>query len=531
MANSWFLSRVVELLATYLVQSTLFLGGVCWIVVPVMNGFRRARSKYALEGSGSCNPFVEERLWKLAAVLPLVTAPLCVCTGWSHPVLEWSVNGRDPANIASAPDPQVRGAADSRRPGIVIAGRETPQGAHGMRLQSSPKADSSTPDHTTNALHSMAGDGFIAGESMGASIISDRRADSIPSTSRGVRDLGSPAIAGAAPHGTLPASGIRAIAESKKSSSVEWIARLGIASLGWITLCVVRVGIREVSILRFLTGCHPDSGGMRLELDRLTPRGRLIRLLRADPGLANEPFACGLWNWTIVLPNGIEKQLAPTETRALLAHELAHLLRRDPCWLLIGELICTCLIFQPLNLLARRNWQQATELLCDDWAVRQNISAAALANCLTRIAEARLDRRAPAWGLAAAGQPGSLTRRIQWLMRDRRAADSPPARGLIGVTAVAFMTGILVGSFGPRFTLQKPLEAAIAVEGSAEWDHFIEELASAMSELHQLESLLATEPDPRISAAGAQIHRRLNSIREVVGIELESDATVTRGLD
>src|SRR5262249_49665156 len=53
---------------------------------------------------------------------------------------------------------------------------------------------------------------------------------------------------------------------------------------------------------------------------------------------------------------------------ARLAHELAHLARRDPTWRIATRALESLLFFQPLNFVAGRAHDVATELACDDAA-------------------------------------------------------------------------------------------------------------------------------------------------------------------
>src|SRR5256884_8916222 len=71
----------------------------------------------------------------------------------------------------------------------------------------------------------------------------------------------------------------------------------------------------------------------------------------------------------------------------MLAHELAHLARRDSLWLAGASLIERFFFFQPLNRLARRELETTAEYLSDEWATRKTGSPVALAKCLATVAE------------------------------------------------------------------------------------------------------------------------------------------------
>ena len=112
--------------------------------------------------------------------------------------------------------------------------------------------------------------------------------------------------------------------------------------------------------------------------------------LRRTPSLTttvriSSPIALGVRE--ICVPETALTELDLEQQRSLLAHELAHLVRRDPLWLAFASLVERVLWFQPLNRLARRRIAISAEFLCDEWAVRRTGSGVALARCLAQVAE------------------------------------------------------------------------------------------------------------------------------------------------
>ena len=221
-----------------------------------------------------------------------------------------------------------------------------------------------------------------------------------------------------------------------------------LASLGGgLFLLIVQRG----RFWRRLRKCRVVADGVtRSELDKLLNRKQIrrrVRLLVSDGFV--EPVACGVLRWTIIVPHGVEQRLNRDQIEGLLAHELAHLVRGDTAWLWVGNIVCSCLWFQPLNFLARRRWQQAAEFLSDEWAVADaNVSPLSLAQCLTKIAEWRLDRQESGAILAAGGHRSTLSSRIDCLVQDERPHDAWKSRRrkravLVGVLAAG---GALVWS-------------------------------------------------------------------------------------
>jgi HEAT repeat protein/beta-lactamase regulating signal transducer with metallopeptidase domain len=88
----------------------------------------------------------------------------------------------------------------------------------------------------------------------------------------------------------------------------------------------------------------------------------------------------------IVLPDRFLVDLDVEHQRAAIAHEIAHVVRRDPAWRIVAGLLECMFFFQPLNRLARARLCDAAEFLCDQWAVQQTRSPLALARCLAIVA-------------------------------------------------------------------------------------------------------------------------------------------------
>jgi beta-lactamase regulating signal transducer with metallopeptidase domain len=243
-----------------------------------------------------------------------------------------------------------------------------------------------------------------------------------------------------------------------------------------------------------------QDGPARVALDRLLQQNRIRRpILLLASSRYFEPFTFGFIRWTIVLPEDTDRRLAADELGALLAHEVAHLVRGDAYWLWIGQFLCTCLPFQPLNALARRGWQQAAEYLCDDWAIDRGIRSLSLARCLTQIAEWRRGMRRSPLGLAAGGAKSTLVQRIERLIEHSQCSDDwtkPTRRRLFNLAAV--MCSVVLFGFAPRVALPSAAESRAEVrsevDGSTTGDSSQDPLPEeAWETLHQ--ELLDLEMD------------------------------------
>ncbi|HEX6749628.1 MAG TPA: M56 family metallopeptidase [Longimicrobium sp.] len=176
----------------------------------------------------------------------------------------------------------------------------------------------------------------------------------------------------------------------------------------------------------------------------------------------------------ICVPRAAAARLDDEQRRAMLAHEVAHLLRGDPLWLWAASALAGVFWFQPLLRLCVRRLRESAEYQCDAWAARHT-GAFALARCLAEVASWPA-ARAPLAAAAISGGGASLVRRVERLL-DR----APEPRGvrrwavaaLLGVAAVAaWMPGVSAGpavaqsparqeSFAARFGISTALADAV----------------------------------------------------------------------
>lgn len=99
------------------------------------------------------------------------------------------------------------------------------------------------------------------------------------------------------------------------------------------------------------------------------------------------PMAAGVLRWRLFLPQGFLNRLGPSEREAVIAHELAHLVRGDGRWLMVGQWISCLFFFQPLNHVARRHLRAEAEYLADRRALEVLPDGMGLARSLIALGE------------------------------------------------------------------------------------------------------------------------------------------------
>lgn len=215
-----------------------------------------------------------------------------------------------------------------------------------------------------------------------------------------------------------------------------------------ITLLVYGSGVflallsTGISFLRiFLLPWRPASGrpqGVMRELDRR------IDLCFTDSSSA--PFTCGVFRPRILLPM---EATAWTDRRlkSVLAHELAHLRRRDPLVRLLATALRAAFWFHPLVWLAHQRLILAQEEACDLEAIRSGIAPADYAEDLLCLA-----------GLAHHGPMETLAmaRRSQLGKRVERVLSPSTTNGNSifwkAIPAVSLVTILTVTGFAERPT-------------------------------------------------------------------------------
>jgi Zn-dependent protease with chaperone function len=217
--------------------------------------------------------------------------------------------------------------------------------------------------------------------------------------------------AGSAPSGAaVRLSPQGAIAPALDSDGVFWLATAWMAITALLALRAGqawRLGIRHVGRRRVIRR-GPAPALLREILGPAADRVTLScsRTLRVPVAMARE----------ICVPVRALRELPHDELRALLAHEAAHVVRRDAAWLAIAAAVRALGWWQPLNLVAAARLRLAMELCCDERAAAQPHERAALARCLITVAEWSVEE-CP--GFAAMASRGSaLRRRLETLLDD-----------------------------------------------------------------------------------------------------------------
>lgn len=157
------------------------------------------------------------------------------------------------------------------------------------------------------------------------------------------------------------------------------------------------------------------------------------------PGAPRLCHAAGALRRRILLSASMEEALPSQELQGALAHEVAHLRRRDP---LVGLLLLAAGLFMP-PFLARAflsMWQLASEEACDAEAVERVGDSTLVASALVKMAA--LQRRASHEAGALAFGEVALERRVRLLL-EAPARRTMASLALVAAMGAAFVTWVL----------------------------------------------------------------------------------------
>lgn len=237
-------------------------------------------------------------------------------------------------------------------------------------------------------------------------------------------------------------------------------------ALGWLLAAVVfvawYVGRRLILVGRLGDRRAVAAGPLPTLLAtlRLESQARVPVRLTASPSISSPVALAG----EICLPEVALVDLDAAQQRAMLAHELAHIERRDPQWLAFACIIERMFFFQPLNRFARAGMQESAEYLADEWAVRHT-GGVPLAKALVKVAEWI---QASPLGVPVAGfaeERSQLTVRVTRLLDG--AAGSGAGSGVTRAVAVGAAASVLMltAAFAPG--VQARASSAPATESAS----------------------------------------------------------------
>lgn len=310
-----------------------------------------------------------------------------------------------------------------------------------------------------------------------------------------------------APRVAIPAA---APAASPSSALPSWpfdlrTTVLGLWACGALFLCLRWTGSYLRLKRRLRARPEVVGGGMFTLMRQLSGDLGLAPLVRLTcSSRVSVPVALGLGRPEICVPPRALSHLEPEQQEGMLAHELAHLVRRDPFWLAFGRILAGALFFQPLNWVACRRLRELSERLCDEWAVERTGRPLSLARCLAEVAGWSVRSVSSLPVPSMADRPSSLARRIRHLLDDSRSPERRVRPVWIGAGMLVLLAAVAAMAPG--------VYAAVAIE----------EPAALVEPVEPVEPIEPEDPmEPEFDIIEDEIEARIEG--ELAGMEAELD--------
>ncbi len=190
----------------------------------------------------------------------------------------------------------------------------------------------------------------------------------------------------------------------------------------------------------------------------------------------------------ICLPTIAVQEMEEAHLKAMLAHELAHIRRKDFQWSVLLAIVNILFFFQPLLFWVRKQIESSNELICDARAGNYTGNRIAMAQCLLQVAEWKCrELQSYPFVSSMSARPSELQTRIRSLL----AAGPELSRGFYKFRAAALSSFVAVPLlfFSPSFDLG----FAVSERPSQEIPKLIPELLPPVQLAHQDREFLDRE--------------------------------------
>lgn len=163
------------------------------------------------------------------------------------------------------------------------------------------------------------------------------------------------------------------------------------------------------------------------------------RIQLASSGLTKVPLTLGYLKPLILVPAGLLAQVAPADLEAILAHELAHIRRRDYLVNLLQHIVETIYFFNPAVWWISSLLRAEREHCCDDMAIKLTRNKKQYLQALVSCEEYALT--APAYALSFAGKGHQLKDRVLRLVSGRSQSGYRAEKAILSMCLCTLILG------------------------------------------------------------------------------------------
>ncbi|WP_419939164.1 M56 family metallopeptidase [Candidatus Palauibacter sp.] len=273
---------------------------------------------------------------------------------------------------------------------------------------------------------------------------------SIPVWSAGVDPVGPAAVTGLPQAEPTPSAGAILLGwlGGHGKDALVWLWLVGTASvLGWTLVRTLRF---HGSLVRASQTAPPEVQRLAREVAHRLGLGAAPTVYATRAQLSPMVWWAG-GKVRILLPSELLADMDAAELRCILAHELAHVRRRDHVVRWLEWLACAAFWWNPVAWWARRRLRASEELCCDALAVAATgAEPRAYAGALLRVIDFMSAARTPgplsfASTINRCGRASRLERRFRVIMTNRTPTHTPRwLRVALRCSAVCLLAGGLI---------------------------------------------------------------------------------------
>jgi beta-lactamase regulating signal transducer with metallopeptidase domain len=172
------------------------------------------------------------------------------------------------------------------------------------------------------------------------------------------------------------------------------------------------------------------------------PGSRPVEVRLSDA--IDAPSVLGFFRPAVIVPRSLWSELAPSDLKQVILHEMAHLDRGDDWTNLLQKLLRALCPLNPALFWAERHLCLEREQACDDAVLDAAGNARAYATCLTKLAENRLVKHAALLAPGLWKRHSELAGRVENILHRRRNLGPMLSRGLVAAGLVLSLSGVLM---------------------------------------------------------------------------------------
>lgn len=234
---------------------------------------------------------------------------------------------------------------------------------------------------------------------------------------------------------------------SSRTTAAQIAQALLLVWLAGLLLGLLRILRSSVAVIRLRRSATAVSDvrivGVWGQLERRLT-SRKVLLVEADSVTA--PGTAGIIRPTIFLPRGAAGWGA-IRIRTTLAHECAHVDRRDCLTQLLGDIAVALYWFHPLVWYARRRMITESERACDDQVLRGGVRPERYASVLVEtVRESLLQRQGEPAGVLSMARPSELETRLVSILDPSRSRGRMSWRATLVTASIAIVAAVLISA-------------------------------------------------------------------------------------